>query len=201
MGKIIVSQNVTLDGVAQDPTGEEGFRHGGWFDHMSSHDREEWAKFGLDEALGAEALLLGRRSDAWFATRWTERTGVWADRLNSMPKYVVSSSLAEPLWNNAKVLSADVVAEVSKLTQELDGEILVIGSIQLARALMEHDLVDGLRLTVHPFVLGAGERLFGKTNDTRALRLVDNRTLGDGLAHVTYDVVRDLTVGTPQAGM
>jgi dihydrofolate reductase len=193
MGKIIVSQNITLDGVAQDPTGEEGFRHGGWFEHMSSQDREAWAKAGLDEALRAEALLMGRRSDAWFAARWMERTGVWADRLNTLPKYVVSSSLAEPLWSNSKVLSGDVVTEVSRLKQALDGEILVIGSIQLARSLMENDLVDELRLTVHPIVLGAGDRLFGETSDKRPLRLIDNLTLGDGLAFVTYEVVRDLS--------
>ena len=191
MGKIIVSENVTLDGVMQDPTGEEGFKHGGWFEQMSSSDREAWAEAGLDEARAADALLVGRRSDAWFAARWTERSGAWADRLKGLPKYVASSTLAEPHWNNSKVLSGDLLLEVSKLKREVDGEILVIGSLQLARALMEHGLVDELRLIVHPFVLGAGERPFGETGEPTALRLIDNRTLGDGLAFMTYEVLRD----------
>ena len=200
MGQIIVSLNVTLDGVAQDPTGEEGFRHGGWFEQMSGWDRAAWATAGLDEALAAEALLLGRRSDAWFAARWTERTGDWAARLNTMPKYVVSSSLLEPDWNNSKVLNGDVVTEVSGLKQDLDGEILVIGSIQLARSLMEHGLVDELRLIVHPFVLGAGDRVFDRSEKT-SLRLVESRVLGESLAFVRYEVVRDLPTGTRRPGM
>jgi len=199
MGQIIVSLNVTLDGVAQDPTGEEGFRHGGWFEQMSGWDRAAWATAGLDEALAAEALLLGRRSDAWFAARWTERTGDWAARLNTMPKYVVSSSLLEPDWNNSKVLNGDVVTEVSGLKQDLDGEILVIGSIQLARSLMEHGLVDELRLIVHPFVLGAGDRVFDRSEKT-SLRLVESRVLGESLAFVRYEVVRDLPAGTTRPG-
>ena len=146
MGKIVISENVSLDGVVQDPTGEEGFRHGGWFGQIGGKDREEWAKVGLEEALGAEALLLGRRSDEWFAARWLSRTGEWADRLNSLPKYVVSSTLEEPKWTNSTVLKGDVVTEVSKLKQELDGDIVVYASIQLVHTLIEHDLVDELRL-------------------------------------------------------
>ena len=191
MGKIVVSENVSLDGVVQDPTGEEGFRHGGWFGQIADKDREAWAKMELDEALGAEALLLGRRSDEWFATRWLSRSGDWADRLNSLPKYVVSSTLEEPRWTSATVLRGDAADEVSKLKQELDGDIVVYASTQLVHTLMEHDLVDELRLTVYPVVLGAGERLFGATSDSRPLRLVSTQTVGDGLAFLTYERVRN----------
>jgi len=191
MGKIVISENVSLDGVVQDPTGEEGFRFGGWFGQMGDKDREAWAKVEFDEALGTEALLLGRRSDEWFAVRWQSRSGEWADRLNSLPKYVVSSTLEEPRWNNATVLRGDVVNEVSKLKQELDGDIVVYGSIQLAHTLMEHDLVDELRLTIHPVVLGAGERLFGETSHRKPMRLVHTQTVGDSLALLTYKLVRD----------
>src|ERR687884_1582857 len=140
MGKIVVSDNVSLDGVVQDPAGDEGFRLGGWVGQIK--DRKELARVTLDEALATEALLLGRRSYEWFATRWRSRTGDLADRINSLPKYVVSSTLEDPDWNNSTVLKGDVVSEVSKLKQELDGEIVVAGSIRLARTLMEHDLVD-----------------------------------------------------------
>jgi dihydrofolate reductase len=191
MGKIVVSTNITLDGVVQDPDGAEGFRHGGWFGQFGGKDLEQWSKVSLDEALGAEALLLGRRSDEWFATRWTSRTGEWADRLNSLPKYVVSSTLDEPRWGNSTVLTGDVVREVSKLKQELAGEIIVYASYQLGRTLMEHDLVDELRLTVFPVTLGAGERLFGETGDRKPMRLVSTQTIGDGLAYLTYELVRD----------
>jgi dihydrofolate reductase len=191
MGKIVVSENVTLDGVVQDPTGEEGFRYGGWFAQIGDKDREAWAMVGVDEALGAEAFLLGRRSYEFLAARWPSRTGEWADRLNRMPKYVVSSTLVDPPWNNCTVLTGDVVTEVSRLRQELDGEIVVAASGQLVRTLMEHDLVDELRLMVYPVVLGAGDRLFGETSDKTPMRLVDTRTIGDGLALLTYKVVRD----------
>jgi dihydrofolate reductase len=191
MGKIVVSTNVTLDGVVQDPDGAEGFRYGGWFGQFGGKDLEEWGKISLDEAQGAEALLLGRKSDAWFATRWASRSGEWADRLNSLPKYVVSSTLEEPKWDNSKVLNGDVVSEVSKLKQRLDGEIVVYASYQLGRTLMEHDLVDELRLTVFPVMLGAGERLFGETTDKKSMRLLSTRTVGDGLAFFTYELVRD----------
>jgi dihydrofolate reductase len=191
MGKIVISENVSLDGVVQDPTGEEGFRHGGWFGQVGDKDREEWAKVELDEALGAEALLLGRRSNEWFAARWQSRGGEWADRLNSLPKYVVSSTLVDAEWNNSTVLKGDVVNEVSKLKQELDGEIVVYASRQLVHTLMEHDLVDELRLMVYPFVLGAGERLFGEISDKKSMRLLNTRTVGDGLAYLTYELVRE----------
>ena len=188
MGKIIMSENVTLDGVVQDPAGDEGFRAGGWAGRIA--DREEVAKVTLDEALGTEALLLGRRSYEWLAARWPSRTGALADRLNGLPKYVVSSSLEEPRWNNSTVLRGDVVNTVTKLKHELDGDILVPGSFQLLRTLMEHDLVDELRLKIYPVVLGAGERLFGETSDTKSMRLITARTLDDGIAFLTYEPVR-----------
>ena len=164
MGTIVISENVSLDGVVQDPTGEEGFRHGGWFGQIGDKDREAWAKVELDEALGTEALLLGGRSYEWFATRWASRSGEWADRLNGLPKYVVSSTLEDPDWNNSTILKGDVVNEVSKLKQEISGDI---------------------------FVLGAGERLFRETSDRKPMHLVDTRTVGDGLAFLTYQPVRD----------
>ncbi len=191
MGKLVISENVTLDGVVQDPTGDEGFRHGGWFGQMGDKDREEWARIELDEALGAEALLLGRRSDEWFATRWASRSGEWADRLNSLPKYVVSSTLDQPAWSNSTVLNGDVVKEISKLKQDLGGDIVVYASCQLVHTLLEHGLVDELRLTVHPVVLGAGQRLFGETSDKTSMRLLNARTVGSSLSYLTYEVVRD----------
>ena len=190
MGKIIVSENVTIDGVVQDPVGDGGFRHGGWGVRLGDADREAWAKVLLDEALAAEALLLGRRSDEWFAARWTGRGGEWADRLNSMPKYVVSSTLDEPRWSNATVLRGEVTAEVAQLKQELAGDIVVYASYQLGRTLLEHDLVDELRLVVFPVVLGAGQRLFGDTTDKKPIRLADTKTIGNGLAFLTYQLVR-----------
>jgi dihydrofolate reductase len=189
MGKIVISENVSLDGVIQDPSGDEGFRLGGWVGVIK--DREETGKVLLDEALGTEALLLGRRSYEFFAARWPSRGGELADRLNSLPKYVVSSTLEDPDWNNSTVLKADVVNEVSKLKQELNGEIVVYGSIQLVRTLIEHDLVDELRLMIYPVVLGAGERLFGETSDKKPMRLLDTQTVGDGVAFLTYEPVRD----------
>jgi dihydrofolate reductase len=191
MGKIVISTNVSLDGVVQDPDGKEGFRLGGWFGQFGGKDLEEWATVSLDEALRTEALLLGRRSDEWFAARWASRSGQWAERLNSLPKYVVSSTLENPKWTNVTVLNGDVVDEVTKLKQELDGDIVVYASYQLGRALIEHDLVDELRLVVFPVVLGAGERLFDQTSDAKPMRLVDARTIGDNLAFLTHQPVRD----------
>jgi dihydrofolate reductase len=189
MGKIVISDNVSLDGVIQDPAGDEGFRVGGWVGLIK--DCPELGKLALDEALGAEALLLGRRSYEWLAARWPSRSGQLADRLNSLPKYVVSSTLQEPDWNNSTVLKGDVVDEVSKLKHELDGEIVVPASFQLVRMLMAHDLVDELRLKVFPVVLGDGERLFGETSDKKPLRLLDSRTVEGGVAFLTYEPVRD----------
>ena len=190
MGRIVVTTNTSLDGVVQDPDGAEGFRHGGWFSQYGGDDLDEWGKVFTQEAISAEALLLGRRSDAWFASRWLSRDGEWADRLNGMPKYVVSSTLEDAAWSNAKVLKGDAVDEVVKLKQELDGDVLVYASYQLGQALLEHDVVDELRLFVFPVVLGDGERLFGETSDRKPLRLIDSRTVGAGLVFVTYEVAR-----------
>src|SRR5438128_11280260 len=189
MGKLVISENVTLDGVIQDPAGVEGFRLGGWIGRIGDRGREEAAKVALDEALGAEAFLLGRRSYEFLAARWPSRSGPLADRLNSLPKYVVSSTLEAPVWNNTTVLKGDVIEEVSKLKQEIDGEIVVAASFQLWHTLMEHDLVDELRLMIYPVVPGAGEHLFGETSDQRPVRLVETRTVDD-LAYLTYEVVR-----------
>jgi dihydrofolate reductase len=191
MGKIVITTNVSLDGVVQDPDGREGFKQGGWFNQVGDKDHGEWAKIETDEAFGTQALLLGRRSYEWFAQTWRSRTGKWADRLNSLPKYVVSSTLTDGDWGPTTVLKGDVVNEVSKLKQELDGEIVVLASYKLGHALTEHDLVDELRLFIYPFVVGAGERLFGDTSDKKPLRLIAARTVGDSLAFLTYERVRD----------
>ena len=189
MGTIVISENVSLDGVIQDPAGDEGFTVVGWVGLIK--DSPQLNKLALDEALGAEALLLGRRSYEWFAARWPSRSGELADRLNNLPKYVVSSTLEDPAWNNSTVLKGgDPVAEVSKLRQDLAGKILVPASFQLLRALMEHDLVDELRLKIFPVVLGAGDRLFGETGDKKPMRLLDTQTLDDGVAILTYEAVR-----------
>ena len=190
MGRIVISENVSLDGVMGDPTGEEGSRHGGWFQQFLNGDSEAWAQRGLEEARGAAALLVGRRSDEYFGSRWNSRDGEWADRLNSLPKYVVSSTLEDPVWINSTVLKGDAVAEVATLKQQLDGEIVCIASRQLVRTLLEHDLVDEVRLVVYPAVLGAGERLFGETSDKTSLRRLESRTIGNGLAYLRYEVVR-----------
>ena len=191
MGKIVISTNVSLDGVVQDPDGKEDFQHGGWFGEFGGKDLEEWSKVSFAEALRSEALLLGRRSDEWFAVRWNSRSGEWADRLNSMPKYIVSSTAEDVRWGgNGTVLKGDVVKEVTKLKQDLDGEIVVYASYQLGRTLIENDLVDEIRLTVFPVVLGAGERLFGETGDKKPMRLLDIKTIGDGLTYLTYELVR-----------
>ena len=193
MGKLVLSgpQNVSLDGVVQDPTGDEGFKQGGWFVSSGGQDLQEWNKVALDDALGAEAWLLGRGSYEYFGVRWRPRTGELADRLNSMPKYVVSSTLQEPDWDNSRVLKGDVVTGVSRLKQELDGEIVVPASYQLGRTLIEHDLVDEVRLVVFPVVVGAGERLFGETTGKKPLRLVDTKTIGESLVFLRYEFVRD----------
>jgi len=193
MGKIVMSgpQNVSLDGVVQDPDGQEGFELGGWFVQFGGKDLAEWNKVALEEALGAEAWLLGRSSYEFFGARWRPRTGTLADRLNSLPKYVVSSTLEAPEWNNTTVLKGDVVTEVSNLKQELEGEIVVPASYQLGRTLIEHDLVDELRLVVFPVVLGAGARLFGETGDKKPMRLVETKTIGDGLTYLAYEFVPD----------
>ena len=188
MGRIVVSENVTLDGVVQDPAGDEGFRVGGWIGPIK--DRPRLTKLALDEAMGTEALLLGRRSYEWFAARWPSRSGELADRLNGLPKYVVSSTLEHPSWNNSTVFQGDVLEDVSTLKQRMDGDIVVFASFQLVRTLMEHDLVDELRLKIFPVVLGAGERLFGQTSDKRPMRLRDTQIVEGDVVLVTYQTVR-----------
>ena len=184
MGKIIVSENITLDGVIQDPAGDEGFRHGGWVGLISNSP--QLGQLALDEAQAQQAFLLGRRTYEWLAARWPSRSGALADRLNSLPKYVVSATLNEPTWNNSTVLAGEVVSEVSALRQQIAGDIVVAGSGQLVRTLLEHDLVDELRLKVFPVVLGAGERLFGQTSSKKPLRLTGTRAIEGGLAYLTY---------------
>jgi dihydrofolate reductase len=191
MGKIVITTNVSLDGVVQDPDGEEGFGRGGWFGQYGGKDLQEWGKVEYAEALSTAALLLGRRSDEWFAARWASKPGEFADRLNSLPKYVVSATLQDPKWTNVTVLSGNVADEVTKLKQQVEGDIVVYASYQLGRTLIEHDLVDELRLFVFPVVVGAGERLFGQTSGAKPFRLADSRTVGDGLVFVTYEIVRD----------
>jgi dihydrofolate reductase len=191
VGQIVISENVSLDGVVEDPAGDEGFGRGGWVGLIN--DRPELNKLALDEALGAGAFLLGRRSYEWFAARWPSRSGELANRLNSMPKYVVSSTLEGPGWKNSTVLRGDAVDEVSKLKQELDGEVVVPGSFQLARTLIERDLVDELRLKIHPVVLGDGKRLFGETSDKKPLHLLNSKTIDRDVAYLTYQFVREAT--------
>ena len=190
MGKIVVTEFVSLDGVMEDPGGAEDFKHGGWTFEFDQGD--EGNRFKLDETLEAEALLLGRVTYEGFATAWPsmEDPAGFADKMNSMPKYVVSSTLENPEWNNSTVLKGDLAEEVGKLKQEIDGVILVGGSAQLAQSLIELDLVDEVRLMVFPVVLGSGKRLFGEASDKRTLRLADSKTVGDGIVILTLERVR-----------
>jgi dihydrofolate reductase len=191
MGKIVISTNVTLDGIVQDPDGLEGFERGGWFHQVAGgQDLEQWVVNETEEALSAEALLLGRRSFEWFASRapsMGERVSRrWADRMNSLPKYVVSSTLERPQWSNTTVLDRDAMEEIAALKRKGDGDILVYGSYQLVGALMARNLADELRLVVFPVVLGTGLRLFGGSSAMKQLQLVGTRRIGDGLVHHTY---------------
>ena len=185
MGRIVVTEFVSLDGVVEDPGGSEDFKYGGWsfeFDRGAEGD-----EFKLDETRGSEALLLGRVTYEGFAEAWPSREGEFADKMNSMPKYVVSSTLTQPEWANSTVLEAgDLVDAVSKLKQEADGDVVVHGSVQLAQTLIAHDLVDELRLMVFPVVLGTGKRLFGDPGEKKTLRLVDSKVVGDGVVILTY---------------
>jgi dihydrofolate reductase len=183
MGRIVVTEFVSLDGVMEAPGGED-FKYKAW---TFEFDRgEDGNQFKLDETLEAEALLLGRVTYEGFAAAWPSRDDEFADKFNTMPKYVVSSTLEDPEWNNSTVLKGDVVEEVTKLRQALDGDIYVHGSCQLAQALIEHDLVDELHLMVFPVVLGTGKRIFGETSDKKPLRLVDSKTVGDGVTILAY---------------
>ena len=184
MGRIVVTEFVSLDGVMEDPGGSENFAQGGWSFKISRGD--EGDKFKLDEAFASEALLLGRVTYEGFAEAWPSRDGEFADKFNNMPKYVVSSTLDEPEWNNSTVLKGDLVEEVGKLKREHDGDIVVHGSARLVQTLIEHDLVDELRLMVYPVVLGSGKRLFGDTSDGKPLRLVESKVVGDGVSILIY---------------
>jgi len=185
MGRIVVTEFVSLDGVVEDPGGAEDFKYGGWSFEIARGD--EGDRFKLDEALDADALLLGRVTYEGFAAAWPSRNGEFADKFNTMPKYVVSSTLEDPEWNNSTVLRGDVVEEVSKLRHRLDGDIVVHGSARLVQALIECDLVDELRLMVFPVILGSGKRLFGATSDKRRLRLTNSKTVGDGITIVIFE--------------
>lgn len=189
MGRIVVSEFVSLDGVIEAPGGGEEYRHGGWSFEI---DRgPEGDKFKLDETLEAEALLLGRVTYDGFAAAWPTMQGEFADKFNSMPKYVISSTLKQPEWNNTTVLGGELVDEVSKLRESSSGDVVVHGSAQLVQALLEHDLLDELRLMVYPVVLGSGKRLFGPTSDKKRLRLTDTKLVGDGIVIHTYERTPD----------
>jgi dihydrofolate reductase len=189
VGRIVVSDNVSLDGVIQDPAGDEGFARGGWVGLIK--DRPEVGQLALDEALGAEAMLFGRRSYEWMAGRWQARSGPLADRLNAIPKFVVSTTLEHADWNNSTVLLGHAVQAVTQLKQQLIGDIVIVASFQLARTLLEHDLVDEVRLRIYPVVLGAGDRLFGETTETKPMRLVHSATIDGDVASLTYEAVRE----------
>jgi len=187
MGTIVVSDNISLDGVIQDPAGDEGFARGGWVGAI--RDRPELAQLALDEALAADAMLMGRRTYEWFAGRWPSRSGPLADRLNGMPKYIVSATLEQPVWNNSTVVRGDLLDEVSRLKADLDGTIVIPASARIVRALVEHDRVDAMWLKVFPVVLGGGERLFGDTTGTMPMRLVETRTIDGTATYLGYERV------------
>jgi dihydrofolate reductase len=187
MGRIVISETVSLDGIIQDPTGEEGFRFAGWFDRLTVDDRQAWAKAGYEESLAAEALLMGRRTYEWFVARgWPAREGAWPERLRTLPKHVVSSTLRSPEWANSTVLTGDVTDSLAKLRHEVDGDIVLYGSGQLARTLIEHDLFDELRLMVCPFALGEGETVLGRPTDIKSLRLTETRQVSDSIVYLAY---------------
>jgi dihydrofolate reductase len=189
MGRIVVTEFISLDGVMEDPGGGEDFKHGGWSFEIARG--EDGDRFKLEETMTSEALLLGRRTYEGFAQAWPSRQGEFADKFNDMPKYVVSKTLSEPSWNNSKVLEGKVEDSVARLRQEHGGDIVIHGSAQLVQALMEADLVDELRLMVYPVVLGSGKRLFGETSDKKPLRLVDTKSVGDGVAILIFEPVRN----------
>jgi dihydrofolate reductase len=184
MGRIVVTEFISVDGVVEDPGGSENFKYGGW--SFEFNRGEEGDQFKVDETLDADAQLLGRVTYEGFAEAWPSRDGEFADKFNSMPKYVVSSTLKNPEWTNSTVLDGDLAESVTKLKDEVDGNIVVHGSTQLVQGLMEHGLVDELRLMVFPVVLGSGKRLFGETSDKKSLRLTDSKTVGDGVSILTY---------------
>ena len=185
MGRIVVTEFLSLDGVMEDPGGSEDFKHSGWSFEISRGD--EGDKFKLDETMASDALLLGRVTYEGFAKAWPSRDGEFADKFNSMPKYVVSSTLRSPEWNNTTVLEGDLADEVAELKEKHTGDIVVHGGARLVQALLEQDLVDELRLMVFPVVLGSGKRLFGDLSDKKRLRLRDSKVVGDGVALLFYE--------------
>jgi dihydrofolate reductase len=184
MGRIVVTEFVSLDGVMEDPGGDSDFKHGGWT--FEIEQGEEGANFKLDETRNSEALLLGRVTYQGFAKAWPSVEGEFGDKFNNMPKYVVSKTLEKAEWKNSTMLKGDVVKEVSKLRQKLGGDIVVHGSAQLVQTLLEHDLIDELRLMVFPVILGSGKRLFGNTSDKKPMQLADSKTVGGGVTILTY---------------
>jgi dihydrofolate reductase len=184
MGRIVVTEFVSVDGVMEDPGGSESFKHGGWsFEYSRGDDGD---KFKLDETMQSAAMLLGRTTYEGFADSWPEREGEFADKFNGMPKYVVSSTLRDPSWGNTTVLDGDLTSAVAKVRDETDGDVVVHGSAQLVQGLIANDLVDELRLMVFPVVLGDGKRLWGETDDKKPLRLTDSKVVGDGVAIMVY---------------
>ena len=182
MGRIVVSQFVTLDGVIEDPGGSEGFERGGWAFQFNRGDDGD--KFKLDEVMESDALLLGRVTYEGFAAAWPSREGDFADKFNTMPKYVVSSTLQDPEWNNSTVIGAD---DLAALKADQEGTILVNGSRHLVDQLVEEELVDEYRLMIFPVVLGGGKQLFGDTSTTKSLQLMDSKPVGpDGVVILTY---------------
>jgi dihydrofolate reductase len=184
MGKIVVTEFVSLDGVMEDPGGSESFRHGGWSFEISRGD--EGDRFKLDETMASDALLLGRATYEGFAEAWPTRDGEFADKFNTMPKHVVSSTLRDPEWTNSTVVEGDLVDVVARLKEQYERDIVVHGSATLVQALIENGLVDELRLMVYPVVLGTGKRVFGETSDKRRLELVDSKVVGDGVVILVY---------------
>jgi dihydrofolate reductase len=188
MSKIVVTEFVSLDGVMEDPGGSENFERGGWAFEISMG--EDGGQFKFDESMNCDAQLLGRKTYEGFAEAWPERDGEFADRFNSMPKYVISSTLENPAWTNTTVLGGDAVGEVTKLRAADGGDIVVHGSASLVQTLMENDLVDELRLMIFPIVLGKGKRLFGETSGKRRMVLAESRTVGEGVTLATYRPAR-----------
>lgn len=188
MGKLIVSENITLDGVVEDRTGEDGFENGSWFTRGMGDDREPWADAEFAEAREASALLMGRGTDAYFGARWNTQPGAWADRLRALPKYVVSATIDEPVWMNSTVLRGDVIDNVRELKTSVDGAVVVYGSRPLVQALLGHGLVDEVRLMVFPVVLGSGRGLFDDGLSETPLRLRSAERIGTGILRVVYDI-------------
>jgi len=184
VSRLIATEFVSLDGVMEDPGGSEDFEHGGW--SFEFERGEEGDRFKLDETLQSEALLLGRVTYQGFAEAWPSRTGEFADKFNSMPKFVVSTTLEDPEWNNTTVVKGNVAEEVSKLKEQPGGDIVIHGSARLVQTLLEDDLIDEYRLMVFPIVLGSGKRLFGDTGKATTLKLVDSKTVGAGVVILTY---------------